>query len=204
MSEPESREGATPPGGVAEAAWAAVVLAGGRARRLGGVDKPGLMVAGQTLLDRVVWACGGARPVVVVGPRRPTEREVCWQLERPRQAGPVAALAAGLAALPPTVGLTAVLASDLPGLRPQTMARLLAAVGQHDGALLVDESGRRQWLCGVWRTAALRAALAAAGDPEGKAVRAVLGSLDPAELVAWPGEAADIDTPGDLRAVTAD
>src|SRR3984957_3557549 len=54
-------------------AFDAVVLAGGRSTRLGGADKPGLVVGPRTLLGSVVWAVteGGAARVVVVGPQRP-------------------------------------------------------------------------------------------------------------------------------------
>ncbi|MGW0901366.1 NTP transferase domain-containing protein, partial [Streptomyces goshikiensis] len=38
----------------------AIVLAGGAARRLGGVDKPALPVGARTLLDRVLDACPDA------------------------------------------------------------------------------------------------------------------------------------------------
>ncbi|MYU19520.1 NTP transferase domain-containing protein, partial [Streptomyces sp. SID8361] len=55
-------------------AYDAVILAGGAARRLGGVDKPALRVGGRALLDRVLDACRGAGRTVVVGPRRPTVR----------------------------------------------------------------------------------------------------------------------------------
>jgi molybdopterin-guanine dinucleotide biosynthesis protein A len=48
----------------------AVILAGGRARRLGGVDKPGLTVGGRTLAEAVVSAVAGAEAVIVVGPER--------------------------------------------------------------------------------------------------------------------------------------
>ena len=50
-----------------------IILAGGRATRLGGADKPGLVVGGRTLLAAVVAAGteAGARRVVVVGPDRP-------------------------------------------------------------------------------------------------------------------------------------
>jgi len=50
-----------------------IVLAGGRAARLGGADKPGLVVGGRTLLTAVLaaGAGAGARPVIVVGPYRP-------------------------------------------------------------------------------------------------------------------------------------
>ena len=49
-----------------------IVLAGGRARRLGGQDKPDLVVGGSTLLAAVLGAGGsaGAAPVIVVGPPR--------------------------------------------------------------------------------------------------------------------------------------
>ena len=220
-----------------DAQWAAVVLAGGRARRLGGVDKPGLTISGRSLLDGVLAACHGAEPIVVVGPRRATMVAVHWEREQPPYAGPVAALAAGLHAVPPTAETTAVLAADLPNLRPHAVERLRAALAAAsavdgaavnaaaavdraalhaasavdgtalhaaasavDGAVLVDERGRPQWLCGVWRTARLRAALAAAGDPVDRAVHAVLGQLTATHVPAIPGEAFDLDTPEDLRA----
>jgi molybdenum cofactor guanylyltransferase len=51
----------------------AIVLAGGRATRLDGADKPGLTVAGQSMLSSVltVAADAGAGTVIVVGPARP-------------------------------------------------------------------------------------------------------------------------------------
>ncbi|MFF9149607.1 DUF6457 domain-containing protein [Streptomyces sp. NPDC014861] len=83
-------------------AYDAVVLAGGAARRLGGVDKPGVRVGGRALLDRVLAACAGARLTVVVGDPRPTVRPVHWTREQPAGTGPLAALAAGAAALATT------------------------------------------------------------------------------------------------------
>ncbi|NEC15321.1 NTP transferase domain-containing protein, partial [Streptomyces sp. SID8014] len=47
-------------GGRPVGAFDAVVLAGGGARRLGGVDKPGLRVGGRALVDRVLAACAAA------------------------------------------------------------------------------------------------------------------------------------------------
>jgi molybdopterin-guanine dinucleotide biosynthesis protein A len=189
--------------------WGAVVLAGGRARRLGGVDKPGLTVGGRTLLDGVLAACHGAVPIVVVGPPRPTAVEVRWEREDPPHAGPLAALAAGLRAVPTPI--VAVLAADLPNLRPHTVDRLRAAISagtadtavgadEPDGAVLVDEHGRPQWLCGVWRTAPLRAALAEAGELADRPLHAVLTTLTVTAVPALPGEASDVDTPDDLRA----
>ena len=50
--------------------FGAVLLAGGRASRMGGVDKPGLLVDGVSMRDRAIAAVGpvGADPIVVVGP----------------------------------------------------------------------------------------------------------------------------------------
>ncbi|SHG67046.1 molybdenum cofactor guanylyltransferase [Streptoalloteichus hindustanus] len=183
--------------------WAAVVLAGGGARRFGGRDKIAMTVGGRTLLDGVVAAArvAGAHPVVVVGPRRPTATAVAWTREDPPGGGPLAGLASGLAAVPPGVTEVAVLAGDLAAVGPGTLTRLRAAVAAHpdvDGAVLVDEQGRVQWLVGVWRTAALRCALPE--RPDGISVRSALGGLTRIDIPALPGETLDVDTPDDLRA----
>jgi molybdopterin-guanine dinucleotide biosynthesis protein A len=196
-----------------------VVLAGGRARRFGGVDKAALVVGGRTLLDVVLGACAGASALVVVGPRRPTAYPVRWEREEPVHGGPVAALAAGLRVVPAGTGVVAVLAADLPNLTTATLARLHAALeadadarpadspaadGERSGdrraagAVLVDGDGRVQWLCGVWRVDALVTALAGAGGPAGLSVRGVLGPLRPSTVEALPGEAHDVDAADDL------
>ena len=130
----------------------AVVLAGGASRRLGGADKPGLVVGGHTLLDRVLAAVQPSR-TVVVGPERTSEFPVTWIRESPAGGGPVAALAAALPYV--TAPLVAVLAADLPFLDGYTISQLAGAVDHQNGALLVDAEGRDQLLVGVWRTAAL-------------------------------------------------
>ena len=183
----------------------AIVLAGGSGRRMGGVDKPSLLVGGRTLLDRVIAACAGAANVVVVGTQRETQRPVRFTRETPPGGGPVAAIAAGL----PLVGdgLVAVLAADLPFLTEGTL-RLLAAnvTPACDGSLLVDDTGRDQLLAGVWWSASLRRVIAAAGPPEGLALGRVLSGLSvvrvpPRELVdpSGPQPWRDCDTPEDLQ-----
>ena len=178
--------------------FAAVVLAGGAGRRLGGIDKPGLLVGAFTLLDRALFATGPAKPIVAVGPQRPTERTVRWRREEPAGGGPVAALAAGLVDLPADIDVV-VLAADLAGIGPDTVTGLRFALARQpdaDGALLVDAGGHRQWLAGVWRINALRAALPA--QPAGAALRAVLGGLTVVEVPARDDEAFDVDTQDDL------
>ena len=179
--------------------FAAVILAGGNASRMSGVDKMMVEVGGRGLLLRALDAVAEASPVVVVGPRREVDAPVVWTREDPPGTGPVAGLAAGLAVLPAEVAEVAVLAADLPGLRAATVRRLRSELGGRPdaaGAVLVDAEGIRQWLIGVWRLGALRDAIPS--DPAGLSLRGVLGALPLVELPAEPSEAADVDTPKDL------
>ncbi|GAA3886297.1 molybdenum cofactor guanylyltransferase [Saccharothrix violaceirubra] len=170
--------------------WDAIVLAGGRGSRLGGVDKAALVVGGRTLLERALDAVRGAGRTIVVGPRRDLPGGVLSVREEPPGGGPVAGLAAGLGSV--RAERVVVLAVDQSGVTAATVARLLAVDG---AAVLFDD--RPQWLIGVWPTAALRAAVPA--DPRGVSSRSVLGGLRPVEVAALPGEARDVDTPEDLR-----
>jgi molybdopterin-guanine dinucleotide biosynthesis protein A len=160
-------------------AYDAVVLAGGAARRLGGVDKPALVVGATSMLDRVLAAVTDAAATIVVGPARETARRVTWVREDPPGGGPVAALAAALPCVQSEV--VAVLAADLPFLDGAAVTQLRTAVGDQDGALLVDGDGRDQLLVGVWRRAALRRALPA--EPAGARLGAVLGRLSVVRVV---------------------
>lgn len=174
-------------------AYDAVVLAGGRARRLGGVDKPGLVVGGRALLDRVLDAVADAASTVVVGPARPTTRPVRWALEEPPGGGPAAALAAGLPlGRAPWV---AVLAADLPLLRAGDVQLLRERAAGGDGAVLLDGDGRPQWLAGVWRRSALSRLELAPGGSVGRA----LASLAPAGVSTAAAPVwLDCDTPADV------
>jgi len=193
--------------------YAAIVLAGGAGRRLGGVAKPLLQVGGRSMLDRVLDAVADADPRVVVGPDSlivpPGVRRVS---EQPPGGGPVAALVAGLSTVDgaarlstvdgarPGPGTVAVLAADLPFLTPQAIIELRRQ-STVDGAVYVDTEGRRQLLCGVWRTAALRRRLTQIPQHHGAALRDLLAGLDVAEVVHQTGGPPpwyDCDSPEEL------
>jgi molybdopterin-guanine dinucleotide biosynthesis protein A len=197
----------------------AVVLAGGRGSRLGGADKPGLVVGRQTLLGSVISAVisAGAARVVVVGPERQPAltpgtggqaggpgagaARVRYAQEDPPGRGPAAALRCGLAEVSaPAVVLAA---ADLPFLRPAHVTGLLASLAGQAGPGVVplDASGRPQWLASCWYLAALRGAL---HGYAGSSLRGLLGPLDPLLLpdetpAGEPPPWLDCDTADDLR-----
>jgi molybdopterin-guanine dinucleotide biosynthesis protein A len=189
---------APPPPPPPLAKYDAIVLAGGSARRLGGIDKAGLEVAGQTLLDRALAAVCHATRRVVVGPQNAADLpgDVTVVREQPPRGGPVAAIEAGLALI--TAEAVAVLACDMPqvtaALVSQLAARLAGAKPSDDGVLVRDEHGRRQPLAAIYRTAALRRAVAGLSSTRGAAVRDLLSGLRLIEAAAPAGTTMDCDT----------
>jgi molybdopterin-guanine dinucleotide biosynthesis protein A len=179
------------------ASYDAVILAGGGARRLDGADKPGVLVGGRPLIVAVAAAVSSAGRLVVVGPARPELPDAIAVREEPPGSGPVPALRTGLSEV--TAVWTALLAADLPFLDSAHVAELLSAGYGRDGAVLVDDDGREQWLAGVWRTARLRDALAVY---TGGSLRGVLAPLEPARVRLPAGERPpwyDCDTAQDVE-----
>jgi molybdopterin-guanine dinucleotide biosynthesis protein A len=178
----------------------AILLTGGSARRLGGQDKPKLDVGGVPIVARVAKAVTGAHRLIVVGPAPDGFVPDVLTREEPAGGGPVAAMAAGITHV--SADFVAVLAGDLPFLTAQAVDRLHAAVAALDVALLVDDDGRDQLLCAVWRTGVLRSVLA---GRSGGSVRALFAAVPPEriERVAAPRSADpppwfDCDTEEDL------
>ncbi|MFL6130263.1 MAG: molybdenum cofactor guanylyltransferase [Mycobacteriales bacterium] len=198
--------GGGPVAGPAPGPYDAVVLTGGRSSRLGGVHKPELRIDGRTMAEWVLAAVRDADRSIVVGP---AVRHVPVDLvtrEEPAGGGPVAALAAGMVGV--RAPMVAVLAADLPFLDAptvRTLREMLAARAGAAVALPVDAAGRDQLLCAVWRTGALRTALAEVGGPAGMALRSVLAAA-PGPVLRLEGDGAglppwfDCDTPADLAA----
>jgi molybdenum cofactor guanylyltransferase len=185
------------------APYTAVVLAGGKAARLGGQAKPQLLVGGRTMLATVLAAVADAEVRIVVGPPQPVPPDVVRVRERPPGGGPVAALRAGLAEVPTDV--VALLAGDLPFLTGALVADLRARL-TGDGEIVVDDGGRDQYLLGVWRTTALRRAVEATGGPT--SLRRVIAPLTvgryrPAVVPGTPPPWTDCDTPADLARARA-
>ena len=187
-------------------AYDAILLAGGSARRLGGVDKAGVQVAGRSLGARTAAAVADAgRLVVVGGAHAGLHPRMVLTQEDPPGTGPVAATAAGLRLV--TAAYVAVLACDLPFLTADAIAALRTALVAAPGvsaAMPVDARGSDQPLCSVWRSGALGEALARFGDVAGASVRALVAHAEPVIRLPAPSTVADGRPPPWFDCDTAD
>lgn len=189
--------------------FAAIILAGGRGARLGYVDKPLVLVRGRTMLEAALAATHAATRAVVVG-QVPVPPGVLQVVEDPPFGGPAAGLAAGLTVLEGTStsgGTRApepwvlVLASDLPRVDAAVPTLLAAAEelpAEVDGVCFHDDTGHPQWMLALYRTGALRRAVAAVETTDCSLRRL----LAPLTLTTIPGEAeaiTDCDTWDDVR-----
>lgn len=195
MTPPPTSEGLRPTdapdmgGNTSKAgAWDAIVLAGGRATRLGGVAKADLVVDGRTLLDRTLDAVSDAERIVVVGDVEAPGVVVVQ--EHPRFAGPAAAIGAGLAEV--TAPWMLLVACDYPYLAEALGPLLSARAG--DGVIAVDAEGHRQHLLCIASTAALRDAAASQETLTNLAVHRLLASLDLNEIALPSRATRDVDT----------
>lgn len=177
------------------ASLSAIILAGGKASRLGGVPKSDIAIGGAPMLDRVVAACWdeGIGDLVVVGDLACPYRTVC---EDPPRSGPANGILAGLGAI--SGAWTLLLSCDIPFIAG-ALPDLLAAKGK-DGACIGGE--RPQYLAGIYRVDALREAcaeLAAERDGTliGAPVHALINRLD-VRVLPPSASAADVDTWDDV------
>ncbi|MCA1006496.1 NTP transferase domain-containing protein [Rhodococcus hoagii] len=183
----------------------AIVLAGGRATRMGGIDKPALVVAGRRMLDTALDAVADCDRVVVVGPHRDDLPPAILQTqESPAGTGPVAALAAGLSALDESPGdVVILLAADLPSLDAATVSELVASLRADPdagAAFAADEAGRLQFLLSAWRRTALAARLAALPGLENLPMKALVPDRHVTLVCAG---VADCDTTADVERARA-
>lgn len=194
----------------------AIILAGGRSSRLGGVDKASLMFDGGTLLTRTLAAVEGAGAVVVVGPFSAggLPEGVRSAREDPPFSGPASAIAAGVDALTgSTAEYIAVLACDMPYARTAmqyllTAAASLARTGKGtaasgaDGVMAQDDMGKLQPLAALYKRAALTEAVRQRREGDGvtgMSVFRLVASLQVVPVTVAAPATRDVDTWDDAR-----
>lgn len=171
---------ASAPPGVAGA-----VLAGGRARRMGGASKASLELAGRALVTyplEALMAAGVERVAVVC--KRATELPALPDgVERWEEPDEPSHPAVGIAqALESAGGPVLVVATDMPWVGAEECRRLLAAAATPSpapaaAAIVATSAGRLQPVLGVYRPAALPELMAAARD--GASLRSAVEALRP-------------------------
>lgn len=136
---------------------AAVVLAGGEGRRIGG-DKPLRRLAGRRLIDHALDQATAASDRVATVVRDPAQAARLglteWRLDAPWP-GPLGGLASALA-FARDCGRAAVLTlpCDMPLLPADLARRLTEALGGHAAAVAAS-GGRLHPVCALWRVETL-------------------------------------------------
>jgi len=163
----------------------ALILAGGKATRLGGVDKATLVVEGRTIFERQVAALSASVAEIVVSAPRDVPGFRCVR-DPVADGGPLAGIAAGLAAA--ATPWLLVLAGDMPWVTPALVERLLAETAEDVDAVGIRIDGLPEPLVCVLRVVACRPVV------EARLARGALKAsrlLADGELrVAWLDEAA--------------
>lgn len=196
----------------------AIVLAGGRSRRLG-TDKALVRLGSKSLLEGVISSLAGANRLVVVAPEATLAEvspdvPVLRALEDPPFGGPVAGIAAGLQVLPDSELPVALFACDLPAaaqgfqqLRPHLSLLQgnpdLSLGADFDGVCATDPNGRDQWLMGVYARPFLTGRLDSLRGEQGLGAVSVRRLMEAARLYRVPMSSqvtGDIDSPEDVQA----
>lgn len=187
------------------------ILAGGLSRRMGGGDKPLLMLGGRTLLDRVVERLRPQCPAGLVlnangDPARFSGFPgVVVPDDLPGHPGPLAGILAVLdhaAAHHGEVEHVATVSGDAPFLPCDLVARLSTQV-RHAPIVMAASGGHRHYTVALWPVALRRDLRTALVEREERRVGAYLARHG-AAAVEWGTEPVDpflnLNTPADLDA----
>lgn len=177
-----------------------IVLAGGRASRLGGTSKPDVELHGKALLDHILDGLEVEGHVVVVGPEELARPGVLVTREEPAFGGPVAGIVAGMRALDQAgnqAPMVAVVACDMPSAAPlitDLCQELDKAVSSVEGVYALTPDAQPQPLAAAYRTEPLAHALERHGSGHGVAAKAVLYALVTHPMADRSYRSHDIDT----------
>ena len=180
----------------------AIILTGGRSSRFAGVHKPGVELAGRTVISRILATVRDADPlaeVVVAGRADGLDAEeaetVAIVRERPEFAGPLAGIAVADAS-------SAAERADIPMVTANHIADLIEECARTGRPVTgTDDRGKAQFLCAAWPSRLLRSRLKEIGDPTDKAVKLLFAEGEPIVIDVDPGVVLDFDTADELARV---
>lgn len=130
--------------------WSAAILAGGRARRFGGIDKSALVVGGTSILDRQLTLLRALTPhILIVASDEHRYREAGVPVVRDRIGGAGSLGGLYTALLEAPTDQLVVMACDMPFLTAPFLTRL-AALGAGVDAAIPRDAGGRHPLCAAW------------------------------------------------------
>ena len=177
-----------------------LILAGGEARRMGGGDKPLRLLAGQTLLARIIAALAPA-PIAISSNGDPARFATALLPVLPDEfpgQGPLAGVLAGLdwaARMGADTLLT--VPGDTP-LIPPGLAGLLAPAPS-----VAESGGQVHHLVALWPVAAAGPLRDWLGKPGSRSVRAFAETLEMRRVAFAADPFSNVNTPADLAALEA-
>ncbi len=186
-----------------------IILAGGRASRLGGGDKGERVVAGEPILDRVVAALAPQCGSLILSANGDPARFNRYRLPvvpdaHRNQPGPLAGVLAGLdhvAVAEPHAQFALTVPNDVPFLAPDLVARLQdRRIADRAAIVCARSNGRTHHVVALW-SVALRDDIRRFLDEGHRKVGAFI-ARHPFALAEWPSEPLDpftnVNTPDDL------
>ena len=171
-----------------------IIVAGGSATRMGGLDKAMLPLglSGKALLNDVIKACPGK--VFIVGyPRESlavSDKSIEWLPDLNPGGGPAAGIWSGLSSV--TSEYVFISAADQT-LSAETVSKLVSAANGQDGAWAIRSDGSGQPLCACVRNDLLRDLLAPTQGVNQSPLR-LLSSLAMVGVSVNPDQVVDFDT----------
>ena len=171
-----------------------IVVAGGNATRMGGLDKAllPLGLSGKALLADIINSCQGK--VFIVGSPRGIDAEsnqlVTWVPDLNPGGGPAAGIWSGLASI--STEYVFVSAADQT-LTNETVTKIVSAAQGNDGAWAIRTDGNGQPLCACVRTELLRELLEPTQGVNQSPLR-LLSALNMVGVTVNPNQVVDFDT----------
>lgn len=171
-----------------------IVVAGGNATRMGGLDKAMLPLgpSGKALIADVINSCQGK--VFIVGSPREIDTEsnqlVTWVPDLNPGGGPAAGIWSGLASI--STEYVFISAADQT-LTNETVTKIVSTAQGNDGAWAIRADGKGQPLCACVRTELLRGLLEPTQGVNQSPLR-LLSALNMVGVTVNPNQVVDFDT----------